>query len=97
MAKIDAEAAIVQQVRVRVDGAVPATVLGDLRDLLVRHKGDRELVLIVGDRTLVLGPDYRVNGSGELLQDLRDTIADGSPQVSLGEAAPPPAAPVPVG
>jgi DNA polymerase-3 subunit alpha len=95
MARLDAEAAIVQQVRVRLEGPVQAGVLDELKDLIVQHKGERELVLEVGDRTLVLGHDFRVNGSGQLLQELRDTIAGGGGQVSVGDSAPP--VPQPVG
>jgi hypothetical protein len=46
-----------------VDGAIPASFLDDLRELVSHHPGDHELELRVGPRRLVLGEDYRVSPS----------------------------------
>ncbi len=94
MAELDAKAAVVHQVRVQLDGQVPATVLDDLKDLIGSHKGERDLVLVVGDRVLVLGPEFRVSGSANCLQDLKDTVA-GDGDVALREVEAPFSAAVP--
>jgi DNA polymerase-3 subunit alpha len=46
-----------------VDRTVPASFLEDLRELVSHHPGDHELELRVGERRLVLGPDFRVSPS----------------------------------
>jgi DNA polymerase III subunit alpha len=44
----------------KVAPSIPASFLDDLKDLASHNRGDHELALLVGDRTLVLGEQYRV-------------------------------------
>ena len=48
------------RITLRVSEGVPASFLDDLKDRVRHNPGDHELALMVGDRTLVLGDDYRV-------------------------------------
>jgi DNA polymerase-3 subunit alpha len=48
------------RVTLRVAEAIPASFLDDLKELASHNRGDHELALRVGDRTLLLGDDYRV-------------------------------------
>jgi len=48
------------RITLRVSEGVPASFLDDLKDRVRHNPGDHELALMVGDRTLVLGEDYRV-------------------------------------
>jgi DNA polymerase III subunit alpha len=49
-----------RRVTVEVAGGVPASFLDELRELVRHHRGDHEVELRVGDRTLVLGDEFRV-------------------------------------
>jgi hypothetical protein len=49
---------------------VPAAFLDDLKDLVSHFPGRHELVLEVGERMLVLGPDYRVSDSSAFRADV---------------------------
>ncbi len=77
--KAQAEAAKVivppSALRVRLDAtAVPATVLGELKELLVSFPGDCDVVVelstSVGNRRLRLGSDFRVTRSASLHAEL---------------------------
>jgi hypothetical protein len=59
---------------------VPATFLDELRSVVGRYKGDQELELRVGDRSVVLGEEFRVCGSTACLTDLRDAL-DGAAEL----------------
>ena len=59
-----------KQVKVRVDPAVADSFLDELRDVVRHFPGDHELLLEVGERRLVLGPDYRVAASSACQADL---------------------------
>ena len=48
------------RVTLRVAASIPATFLDDLKEVASHNRGDHELALCVGDRTLVLGDAYRV-------------------------------------
>jgi DNA polymerase-3 subunit alpha len=48
------------RVTLRVASSIPATFLDDLKEVASHNRGDHELALCVGDRTLVLGEAYRV-------------------------------------
>src|SRR3954468_20414826 len=48
------------RVTLRVGSTVPASFLDDLREVATANRGDHELAVCVGDRTLVLGEAYRV-------------------------------------
>jgi DNA polymerase-3 subunit alpha len=43
-----------------VPAGLPDHFVHDLKDLVAHHRGDHELMLRVGERSLLLGPDYRV-------------------------------------
>jgi DNA polymerase-3 subunit alpha len=60
----------VKRLTVSVSSAVPEGFLDDLKDLCANNPGDHELRLVVGARTLVLGPEYRVAASGSCLSEL---------------------------
>jgi DNA polymerase-3 subunit alpha len=64
----------------RVAPEVPATFLDELRSVVGRYKGDQELELRVGDRSVVLGEEFRVCGSTACLTDLRDAL-DGAAEL----------------
>ena len=59
-----------EKISLRVPGEVSAGFIEDLKDLVGRFAGDRDLMLLVGDRTLTLGPDFRVSGTSACLTDL---------------------------
>jgi DNA polymerase-3 subunit alpha len=48
------------RVTLRVGAGLPASFLDDLKEVASANRGDHELALCVGDRTLVLGEQYRV-------------------------------------
>jgi DNA polymerase-3 subunit alpha len=52
-----------RRVTVEVSGGVPASFLDELRELVRHHRGDHEVELRVGERTLVLGDEFRVSPS----------------------------------
>ena len=73
----------------RVAPEVPASFLDELRAVVARYKGDQELELIVGERSVVLGGDFRVCGSAQCVHDLRhalDGAAELVPVVAASEA-----------
>jgi hypothetical protein len=51
---------------------VPESFLEDLREVVSHHRGEHELMLEVGDRRLLLGPDWRVSADGECRAELAD-------------------------
>ena len=48
------------RLKLRVPAGIEAGWLDELKDLVTANRGDHELALCVGDRTLVLGDAYRV-------------------------------------
>ncbi len=58
------------RLRLQLAAAVPAAFLDDLKDLVSHFPGRHELVLEVGERMLVLGPDYRVTDSSAFRADV---------------------------
>jgi DNA polymerase-3 subunit alpha len=48
------------RVTLKVAPSIPASFLEDLKEVATHNRGDHELALLVGDRTLVLGDQYRV-------------------------------------
>jgi DNA polymerase-3 subunit alpha len=52
---------VVRRVTLQVAPAAPASFLEELKELVGHHRGDHELELLVGERRLVLGDDYRVS------------------------------------
>jgi DNA polymerase-3 subunit alpha len=57
------------RVTLRLAESIPASFLEELKELAEGNKGDHELALQVGDRTLVLGDAYRVS-PGRFRSDL---------------------------
>ncbi|MDQ3356274.1 MAG: OB-fold nucleic acid binding domain-containing protein, partial [Actinomycetota bacterium] len=58
------------RLRLQLAASVPAAFLDDLKDLVSHFPGRHELVLEVGERMLVLGPDYRVSDSSAFRADV---------------------------
>ncbi len=70
-ARAEAAAPVVpKQIRLKVGAGVPAGFLDELKDVVGHFPGDHEILLEVGERRLVLGPDYRVSDSGACRADL---------------------------
>jgi DNA-directed DNA polymerase III PolC len=61
---------IVQRLTIQVDPGVPESFLEDLREVVSHHKGEYELLLCVGERRLLLGPDWRVSADGACRAEL---------------------------
>ncbi|MEA2362671.1 MAG: polymerase subunit alpha [Thermoleophilaceae bacterium] len=55
--------AIVRRVCLHVSPGVPDTFLEELKEVVGHHPGEQELLLAVGPRRLVLGPEFKVSGS----------------------------------
>ena len=55
---------------IQVDPGVPESFLEDLREVVGHHKGEHELLLCVGERRLLLGPDWRVSADGACRAEL---------------------------
>ena len=61
---------IVRRLTIQVAPGVPETFLEDLREVVIHHRGDHELLLAVGERRLLLGPDFRVSADGACRAEL---------------------------
>jgi DNA polymerase-3 subunit alpha len=61
---------IVRRLTIQVDPGVPESFLDDLREVVSHHRGDHELLLAVGERRLLLGPDWRVSADGACRAEL---------------------------
>jgi DNA polymerase III subunit alpha len=61
---------VVRRLTIRVDPGVPESFLEDLREVVTHHRGDFELLLEVGERLLMLGPDWRVSADGACRAEL---------------------------
>jgi len=53
-------AAPAARITLKVAPSIPASFLEELKEVATHNRGDHELALLVGDRTLVLGDQYRV-------------------------------------
>jgi DNA polymerase III subunit alpha len=62
--------AVVQRLTLHVSPGVPDTFLEELKEVVGHHPGEQELRLVVGERRLVLGADYRVSGSSACQSEL---------------------------
>jgi DNA polymerase III subunit alpha len=60
----------VRRLTIQVSPDVPDTFLEDLREVVSHHRGDHELCLTVGERQLLLGPDWRVSADGACRAEL---------------------------
>jgi DNA polymerase-3 subunit alpha len=58
------------RLRLTLDPGVPASFLDELREVVRHFPGSQELLLLVGERRLVLGPEFRVADSSALRADL---------------------------
>ncbi len=61
---------VVQRLTLHVSPGVQAAFLEDLKEVVGHHPGEHELLLAVGARRLVLGPDYRVSASSACRSEL---------------------------
>jgi DNA polymerase-3 subunit alpha len=89
-AQAEAVAAPATVLRIRLDaGALPATVIDELRDLLISFPGESEVVIELstrsGSRLLRLGSDYRVERSASLHAELKDLLGSAILTPAAGE------------
>jgi DNA polymerase III subunit alpha len=61
---------IAKRLTLHVAPGVPDSFLEELREIVGHHPGDHELLLAVGARRLVLGPDFRVSPSSACQSEL---------------------------
>jgi DNA-directed DNA polymerase III PolC len=61
---------VVRRLTLEVAGGVPAGFLEDLKEVVGHHPGEHELLLAVGQRRLVLGPEFRVSASTACCSEL---------------------------
>ena len=61
---------VVKRLTLHVSPGVPETFLEELREVVGHHQGEYELLLAVGERRLLLGPDFRVTASGPCQAEL---------------------------
>jgi DNA polymerase III subunit alpha len=61
---------VVRRLTLEVSGGVPAGFLEDLKEVVGHHPGEHELLLAVGQRRLVLGPEFRVSASTACCSEL---------------------------
>jgi DNA polymerase-3 subunit alpha len=64
------EEPVVQRLTIHVSAGVSEGFLEDLKDVVSHHPGDHELLLAVGERRLLLGPDWRVSATGACRAEL---------------------------
>jgi DNA polymerase-3 subunit alpha len=62
--------AVVRRLTLEVSPGVPAGFLEDLKEVVGHHPGEHELLLAVGQRRLVLGPEFRVSASSACRSEL---------------------------
>ena len=61
---------VVRRLTIQVSPGVPESFLEDLQEVVSHHRGDHELLLAVGERRLLLGPDFRVSADGACRAEL---------------------------
>jgi DNA polymerase-3 subunit alpha len=59
-----------RRLTLHVSPGVPDSFLEDLKEIVVHHQGDHELLLAVGQRRLLLGPDFRVSADSACRAEL---------------------------
>ncbi|HEV3377970.1 MAG TPA: DNA polymerase III subunit alpha, partial [Thermoleophilaceae bacterium] len=62
--------AVVRRLTLELSPGVPAAFLEDLKEVVGHHPGEHELLLSVGERRLVLGPEFRVSASSACRSEL---------------------------
>jgi len=63
---------VVRQLTIHVSPGVPDGFLEDLKEVVSHHRGEHELLLAVGERKLLLGPDWCVSADGKCRAELAD-------------------------
>jgi DNA polymerase-3 subunit alpha len=61
---------VLRRLAIHVAPGVPDTFLEDLKEVVSHHRGDHDLLLFVGERRLLLGPDFRVSADGACRAEL---------------------------
>jgi DNA polymerase-3 subunit alpha len=61
-----------KRVTVDLSGELPVHFIQDLKDLVHHHRGEYELMVRIGARSLLLGPDYRVADSASFRSELEE-------------------------
>jgi DNA polymerase-3 subunit alpha len=61
---------LVRRLTIHVSAGVSEGFLEDLKEVVSHHRGDHELLLAVGERRLLLGPDWRVSADGACRAEL---------------------------
>ncbi|MGH2745471.1 MAG: DNA polymerase III subunit alpha [Thermoleophilaceae bacterium] len=62
--------AVARRLTLHVSPGVPAGFLEDLKEVVGHHPGEHELLLAVGERRLVLGPEYKISASSACRSEL---------------------------
>jgi DNA polymerase-3 subunit alpha len=61
---------VVRRLTIQVSPGVPENFIDDLREVVSHHRGEYELLLAVGERRVLLGPDWRVSADGACRAEL---------------------------
>jgi DNA polymerase III subunit alpha len=61
---------VIRRLEIHVSTGVPDSFLDDLKEVVSHHRGDHDLLLAVGERRLLLGPDWRVSADGACRAEL---------------------------
>jgi DNA polymerase-3 subunit alpha len=61
---------VIRKLTLHVSPGVPDSFLEDLKEIVVHHPGQHELLLAVGERRLRLGPDFRVSADSACQAEL---------------------------
>jgi DNA polymerase III subunit alpha len=61
---------VVRRLTLHVSPGVPDSFLQELKEVVGHHPGDHQLLLAVGERRLLLGPDYRVSADSACRAEL---------------------------
>jgi DNA polymerase III subunit alpha len=62
--------AVIQRLTLHVSPGVPDSFLSELKEIVGHHPGQHELLLAVGERRLLLGPDFRVSADSACRAEL---------------------------
>jgi DNA polymerase-3 subunit alpha len=62
--------AVVRRICLHVSPGVPDTFLEELKEVVGHHPGEQELLLAVGERRLILGPEFRISGNSACQSEL---------------------------
>jgi DNA polymerase-3 subunit alpha len=61
---------VIRRLLLNVEGGVPGTFIDDLKDVCKHFPGDHEVLLLVGQRSLLLGNDFRVSATSDCRAEL---------------------------